>query len=135
MRYIPVNRCWSINNANPNGCPFARFLSYETGFECKATGKFTWQHGPTDPKIEKTADGFPTWCPLKENPIDSLMRYHEEEIEDAKNRERYAQKEGHFGDFKFFNGVKNAHQFTIENQLKKLRIDEDNNEDTVTRAS
>lgn len=135
MRYIPVERCWNINKHNPNGCPFAQFLDYGIGFRCQATGKNTWQHGPKDPKIELSKDGFPTWCPLKENPIDTLMKYHNEEMGDAENRERYAQKEGNYGDTKFFNGVKNAHYFTIENQLKKLRIDEDNNEDTVDRAS
>jgi hypothetical protein len=64
-RIIEVERCWGINQYNLKGCPYARFMSYESGHFCTAANKDCWQVGPEDPKIEKDTDGFPLWCPLK----------------------------------------------------------------------
>jgi hypothetical protein len=64
MKTITVKRCWGLNKHNPNGCPFAHFISYKSRFRCEITGKYMWQQSQTDPKIEKDAYGFPVWCPL-----------------------------------------------------------------------
>ena len=65
MRVIEVERCWGINKENPRGCPFARFMTYETGFFCEKSKKDCWQIGRDDPKIVHADDGFPDFCELK----------------------------------------------------------------------